>query len=340
MTALRTLLAGWDTVAGRNHQQEVVLPALNRHDMFTPVGVVGADPASAAAASAAGLPLLDDLAEAVASTGADLVSVCHAGPGRRDLIAAALDAGAHVLVDRPPAETADAARAIADRANRLGLVCLPALPYRLHPRIRSVRAAIAGGRVGLPWNVQADLLVTGAGPLAAGEWASVATLSIDVVRHLVRLPVLGVYAMTHASLAGPHDEGEAGRPSAEDVAVIALEHTHGLRSTLTVCWRPEDGPPVARVHRYRVSGSHGVVEIDLAAPALTIAGRCGALADPTRPDLALGLLDEVHRAISGTPCELTNADGVASAEIVEAMRAALAAGAPVAIPDQKSEEPR
>ena len=72
---------------------------------------------------------------------------------------------------------------------------MPAYHYRFHPAIRSARAAVAGGSVGLPWAVQAEFIIaagTAAWPL--GELLNFGLYSVDAIRAILGLEVESVYA--------------------------------------------------------------------------------------------------------------------------------------------------
>jgi UDP-N-acetyl-2-amino-2-deoxyglucuronate dehydrogenase len=78
----------------------------------------------------------------------DVVVICTPHPSHAALTIAALDAGAHVLVEKPlapEAREADAMIAAADRAGRLLGVCFQ---QRFRPVIAAAHELIAGGRLG------------------------------------------------------------------------------------------------------------------------------------------------------------------------------------------------
>ena len=327
----------------QDHQQDMYLPAFSTHDDFEVVATAGtpgdaADQATAERlAGKLGLPA-PDLDAALADPAVDVVSVCAAPDRRADAVIAALRAGKHVLVDKPLAlTTADAAR-VAAVAAETGKVCLPAHHQRFHPMIAAARGAVAGGKVGLPWNVQADFLVAGGTPSAAGELANLAVYPIDVVLALTGLRVHRV----HARLTTHWSDGDA-----DDFALLFLTHENGLTSTISVGRTREladTRPAGLAVHRYRVSGSHGVLDIDASRPAVVLrraeassntsgtgVGPRGRLLSSWHgPGTVDRLLDELHAAVTaGRPSSPSAADAVHIAEIVDAARTSAASGVPV-----------
>lgn len=128
------------------------------------------------------------------------------------------------------------------------------------PLIQAACGAVKAGRIGLPWNIQVDYLLAGAGD---GDrlWDSTATPLSDVL-DLLGQPVHRVYARV-----GSWQHG------AEDSVTLFLDHQHGVTSTIMVgLTGPLAGVEVGgpAVHRYRLSGSQGVLDLDLLRPGVTV----------------------------------------------------------------------
>jgi predicted dehydrogenase len=66
----------------------------------------------------------------------------------------ALEAGKHVLCEKPFASNAAEATAVASAAASSGLVVMEAMHYRYHPLVRRMAAVIAEGTIGTPRHVQ------------------------------------------------------------------------------------------------------------------------------------------------------------------------------------------
>ncbi|PZF81737.1 Gfo/Idh/MocA family protein [Jiangella anatolica] len=320
----------------QDHQQDMYLPAFSTHDGFEVVAVAGDDAAGRTTAERLagklGLPApAADLATALADPAVDVVSVCVSPERRADAVIAALRAGKHVLADKPLALTAADAARVAAVAAETGLVCLPAHHQRFHPMIGAARGAVAAGKVGLPWNVQADFLVAGGTPSPAGELANFAVYPIDVVLALTGQRVRRVFARlsTHWSDGG-----------ADDHALLFLDHDNGLTSTISVGRTRElaDTPPAGlALHRYRVSGSHGVLDIDASRPAVVLRRAEASSHTWHGAGTVDRLLDELRAAIAaGRPSAPSAADAVHIAEIVDAARTSAASGTPVELSQEGS----
>jgi hypothetical protein len=160
----------------------------------------------------------------------------------------------------------------------------------LPPALAAARTALRDGRIGLPWNVQADLVV----PDPAPSLDDLGLRLVDQVHALVGLPVQRVFAT----------------PPTSHAWVLCLDHTRGLTSTLAVGFV---GVDVATLHRFRVSGSHGTLLVDATGPGVQVhtggsisrtwAGAGTHSMDGVRTDAgaAQRVVDAAHRsAVSGS----------------------------------------
>ncbi|TDD96775.1 Gfo/Idh/MocA family protein [Jiangella asiatica] len=334
--ALGVLLLGFAGLGpDQDHQQDMYLPAFGSHPGFEVVGVADT-PAGASSstghrlAAKLGVPAAASWRDGLTDPAVDVVSVCVEPGLRVEAVTAALRAGKHVLVDKPLALTAAECREVGAVAAETGLVCLPAHHQRFHPMIGSALAAVAGGRVGLPWNVQADFLVAGGTPSEAGELANLGVYPIDVVLALTGQRVRQV----HARITRHWHDGPA-----DDLALLFLTHDHGVTSTVSVGRMralADTRPAGLAVHRYRISGSHGVLDVDAARPAVAVR-RAEATGATWHGASTVGrLLDVLHAAVTaGRSSSPGPADALHVAEIVDAARASAASGVPVELPDSE-----
>ena len=67
----------------------------------------------------------------------------------------AIDAGKHVLCEKPFTSNAAEALTVAAAAERSGLVVMEAMHYRYHPLVRRMAALLADGAIGVPSHAQA-----------------------------------------------------------------------------------------------------------------------------------------------------------------------------------------
>jgi UDP-N-acetyl-2-amino-2-deoxyglucuronate dehydrogenase len=188
----------------------------------------------------------------------DVVVVCTPHPSHPALTIDALDAGAHVLVEKPLApevREADAMIAAADRAGRLLGVCFQ---QRFRPVIAAARDLIAGGRLGDlvrvsvvdPWyRPHAYYATAGWRGTWEGEGGGVlmnqAPHTLDLLCHLAGPPAT-VWGVARRR-AQPME--------AEDTATALLEYAGGAVGTLAV------STTEAGVQRIELVGDRGRVEI-------------------------------------------------------------------------------
>ncbi|WP_163506641.1 Gfo/Idh/MocA family protein [Fodinicola acaciae] len=297
MRTLRVLLAGFAGFGDQDHQTQMYAPAFERHDGFTVVAATG----SVAAAKELGVRHVDDLASALDEC--DVVSVCTRPDDRLATLKEVLAAGKHALVDKPMALSAADAEAIATAAADAGVACLPAHHLRFHPAVRSAAAAVAAGRIGLPWNVQADFLAAGGTPCPDGELVNFAVYPLDVVTAITGLAVRDVFVTS-------------GRG---DVTVLSLGYERGLNATVTIGRGPRlAGGSGIGLHRYRISGSHGTLTVDTAKPGFTLRTQDEWQTGWVGQSTVDSLVGELHQAITTGRRALGPADGVAVASVLEA----------------------
>jgi len=112
------------------------------------VGVLGSSPArSAEAADAWGGRGYAELAELLADA-PDVVHVCTPNATHLEYALAVIEAGIHVVVEKPLATSTADARRLADAARVAGVVATVPFVYRFHPLVRELRARRIAGEFG------------------------------------------------------------------------------------------------------------------------------------------------------------------------------------------------
>ncbi len=188
----------------------------------------------------------------------DVVVVCTPHPSHSALTIAALEAGAHVLVEKPlapEAREADAMIAAADRAGRLLGVCFQ---QRFRPVIAAARELMTGGRLGeLVRTSIVDPLYRPNAYYGTASWRGTwkgegggvlmnqAPHTLDLLCHLAGPPVT-VWGVSRRR-SQPME--------AEDTATALLEYANGAVGTLAVS-TTEPG-----VQRIELVGDRGRIEI-------------------------------------------------------------------------------
>jgi predicted dehydrogenase len=246
---------GKDALIGPVHRT-----AARLDDRFKVAGaVLSSDPAKALAdAASLGLPGFASLAEMIAEGGLDAVAIATPNDSHSALCLEALEAGLHVICDKPLANTVADGRSIAAKVEATGRVFCLTHNYSGYPMIRQMRAMIEAGRIGTVHLVQASYRQgTLATAVEAGEIPARLRWRLDpakggpshvmgdigshvhqLIRYVTGLEIEAVMAEVGALLPGrgAHDTGQAllrfeggGRGQ-----MLAARVAHGAENELSI----------------------------------------------------------------------------------------------------------
>ena len=177
----------------------------------------------------------------------DLVDVCTPGDTHAEIAIAALEAGKHVLCEKPLANTVAEAEAMAEAAARAaerGVRSMVGFTYRRVPAIALARELVAQGRLGDIRHVRAqylqDWIADPAAPMSwrlqkdragSGALGDIGAHIVDLTQHITGQRLTGVSALletfvkerplpaSEGSLAGVAGEG-TGTVTVDDAAVF------------------------------------------------------------------------------------------------------------------------
>nr|WP_298150071.1 Gfo/Idh/MocA family oxidoreductase [uncultured Pseudoxanthomonas sp.] len=199
-----------------------------------------------------------DIGEALADPEVQVVHVCTPNHLHRAMAQAALEAGKHVICEKPLATTLHDAEALSALAASTGLVATVPYVYRYHPVVREARARIAHGDLGplrlihgsylQDWlldpasnNWRVDPALGGASRVFADigshwcdlvEWVS-GERFVDVSAAFETV-IAQRAAATGLSFATPAAGGAMQPVSSEDVAAALFKTGNGTLASLTV----------------------------------------------------------------------------------------------------------
>ena len=144
--------------AARITPAAIVKPARNSTDAEL-VGIAARDRARADAfASKHGVPrVFDTYADLLADPDIDAIYNPLPNGLHAEWTIAALEAGKHVLCEKPFTSNAKEAEAVAAVADRTGLVVMEAFHYRYHPLAARMRTLVESGELGTLQHVEASL---------------------------------------------------------------------------------------------------------------------------------------------------------------------------------------
>lgn len=165
----------------------------------------------------------------------------------------ALNAGKPVLVEKPFASDAAAARRIADLAKNRGLFCMEAMWTRFQPLIETVSTRITAGDLGEVKSFSSAFCA--ANQPDAGSSLFNPALGGGALMHR------GIYPLSLASyLLGPITEmrtmAQMGESGADEESVIVLRHDNGALSTIRASLRTQTPD------RTVIAGTKGTVVLE------------------------------------------------------------------------------
>ncbi|HYH93853.1 MAG TPA: Gfo/Idh/MocA family oxidoreductase [Candidatus Saccharimonadales bacterium] len=145
MTALR-----WGILSTADIGTGKVIPGMRRAARTEVVAIASRDVERGRnVADRLGIPTVHDGYEALlADPNVDAVYIPLPNHLHPEWTIAAVEAGKHVLCEKPLAMTSAAARRMVDAATAKGVILVEAFMYRLHPSWLAVRELVASGRIG------------------------------------------------------------------------------------------------------------------------------------------------------------------------------------------------
>jgi UDP-N-acetylglucosamine 3-dehydrogenase len=319
------------------------LPALRETDAIRVEAIFDAEPARAAAAALArGGPtaaarVVDSLDALLGDPAIEAVFVLTPTDTHADLAIAALEAGRHVLCEKPMARSAADARRMVEAAERTGRRLMIGHTRRFDPRWTAIADQLAAGRVGEPVYVfRSEHAYNGALP-GAWQWDDARSGGVlwDVGVHVTELFhwFLGERPRT-AFTKVLHSRPESRAGGAPDAAVVTFDFGPARHAVLSVSWihPPAWGPFYATTE---VVGTRGRIEaFDRDSHPAVVVGegldlpRYSPLLS-ARSDAFRREIEHVAAAIeTGAPFAVDARDALVAVEMIEAAERSARTGRP------------
>jgi predicted dehydrogenase len=231
--------------------------ALAASPHFNLVAVVDVDAARATALAAKFGARSATSLEALTDGSVDAAIVSTPPNTHRAVATALLEAGVHVLCEKPFAIGRENARAMADAAKRCGKVLTMATKFRFVNDLTIARDAIAAGKIGTLYRVQntfaSPVDMTGRWNLnpensGGGVIIDNGTHSVDIMRYIIG-PIESVRAVESSSARK--------YPSVEDTARIELLSVGGVFGRIELSWSEQSAGPWF----ISILGSRGGIDI-------------------------------------------------------------------------------
>jgi predicted dehydrogenase len=317
------------------------------------VGVVGSSPERARAKTLA--PVIDSYKQLLGDERVDVVHLTTPNHLHYPQVKEALEAGKHVVCEKPLAMTSEQSSELLEQAERSGLVHCTNFNIRFYPQVQQARALVLDGAVGAVWNVHGGylqdwlLLPTDWNwrlePEKGGSLRAVADIGshwLDLVQFVVgmrvgalladlatTIPVRQRPARELETFAAADDvEREDAEMATDDLAHILLRFEGGARGSLVVS---QVSAGRRNSLRFEVDGSTGALAWDSERNEELWLGHRGQPNELMLRDPAL-LAPEAR---SRTSLPAGHAEGFAETfkELYRAVYAAVAAGGPPEQPD-------
>jgi predicted dehydrogenase len=210
--------------------------------------ICGRDPGAVAAAAARlGWAAWEtDWKRLVQRDDVDLVDVCTPGSSHAEISIAALEAGKHVLCEKPLANTVEEARAMAaaaERAAASGVRAMVGFNFRRVPAVALARELVAAGRLGAIRHVRAAYLGAHlldpeipliwrlrAEEAGSGALGDLGAHAIDLAQYLASDRIAGVSGLTETFVRErplPGGGGGRGPVTVDDAAVFIARFAGG-----------------------------------------------------------------------------------------------------------------
>ncbi|MBY5163866.1 Gfo/Idh/MocA family protein [Salsipaludibacter albus] len=333
----------------------------------TVTAVASSTPASAARAATAlhATRAADDLDELLAMDDVDVVHVCTPNHLHHPVALAALEAGKHVVCEKPLATSSALAAELVTTADRAGLVATVPFVYRFHAMVREARDRVRRGDVGRVllahgsylqdwladpaednWRVDAEL------GGASRAFADIGSHWCDLLEFVTgdRIATLSAQLVTAHPRRGSDDH----EVDTEDIATISFTTRGGVPGSAVIS---QVSPGRKNRLLLEVSGSDGSLAFDQERSELLWHGRRDASRSLVRdPDVLsaaavpysrlpgghpMGYQDCFDAFVADTAAAIaggqpdglpTFADGLRSTRVVEAVVAAADSGTWVEVP--------
>ena len=179
----------------------------------------------------------------------------------------ALDAGLHVLCEKPLAMNAQQAKEMLDKAGSAGLVHMTMFTWSWVPEYRQIVELISQGYVGQLREINLNwLLSILRGPeyvwrvdaaYGHGALSDIGSHMIDLARRFSG-EITKVAAHLTSQVARPKPDGQPYTPAC-DLAVLALEFASGAHGSMQVSYTAHLAEGKLGEHRIDLYGSHGTI---------------------------------------------------------------------------------
>jgi predicted dehydrogenase len=290
MTSMRVAMIGYGFMGAAHSQGWRVAPRFFDLPATPEMSLIvgrNADAVAAAGQKWGWQESVTDWRAAIERDDIDIIDIVTPGDSHAEIAIAALEAGKHVLCEKPLANTVDEAEAMADAAERAlarGVYAMVGFTYRRVPAATFARDLVASGKLGTINQVRAsyrqDWLVDPSVPLAwrlqkdlagSGALGDIGAHAIDLAQFITGMKLTSVSGtidtiiherplLEATSGLGGKGGTETGTVTVDDVAVFTGRFDSGVLGSFEATRFATGRKNALRVE---VSGSDGAIAFDL-----------------------------------------------------------------------------
>ena len=259
-----------------------------------------------------------DLDNVLSRKDVDAVTICTPTVTHKEIATQALEAGKHVLVEKPMTNTVAEGNELLSRAKKRGLRIMPGHIERFNPAVTYLKSLVDGKALG---NIMLLLARrVGRWPERIGDVGVVrdtAIHDIDLARYIFADEVSAVYAQI-GSL----------RHSKEDYAEIMLQFSKGGTAFIDANWLTPQ-----KTRTMVVTGSDAIAELDYITQQVSVKSSEKTVTPnlDRREPLTLELTHFAESILDDRPFSVNGIDGLRAVEICEAVLTSGTAGKTMAL---------
>lgn len=236
----------------------------------------------------------------------EAVTICTPTITHKEVATRALNAGKHVLVEKPMTNTVSEAQELLELAKKKNLRVMPGHIERFNPAVSYLRNLLISGKLGKVTLFLARRV--GRWPERIGDVGVVrdtAIHDVDLARHIFNDDVRSVYART-GSL----------RHTKEDYAEIMLQFERGGTAFIDANWLTP-----RKTRTLVVTGSEATVQLDYITQELSIEESTQVVKPniERKEPLATELRHFAESVLNNTPFDVNGIDGLRAVEICESI---------------------
>jgi UDP-N-acetylglucosamine 3-dehydrogenase len=234
----------------------------------------------------------------------ELVSICTPTITHHEIALAAIEAGKHVLVEKPMTNTVNEAKHLIKKAEKHGVKLSVGFVERFNPAVQEAIKRVSEGEIGDILLALASRVSRSPGRIGdVGVVKDLAIHDIDIVNHLFGEKAQSVYAVAGSI-----------QHKFEDYAQINIAYTNNRNAIISTNWLTP-----RRIRTLTLTGTEGIINVEYTTQQITIENNEKLLQPylPYQEPLMLELKALTDAVRDDTKPRVTGEDGLHALHICE-----------------------